>query len=183
MAQEAAQKRLSEAGIGKEFDADEQADIANKIAIAALKFADLQNQPLTNYVFDLERFTSFEGKTGPYLLYAAVRIKSLLRKAVDLGVSAGSIMPNEPAETALVLTLDDFDRAVKGATEKRSPHILCEHIFSLAQSFSRFYTDCPILQEGVADDVKASRLALAETTLKQLQLGLDILAIDVPARM
>ena len=183
MAEEAATKRLSDAGIGKEFSEDEQADIAHKIAVAALKFADLQNQPLTNYVFDLERFTAFEGKTGPYLLYAAVRIKSLLRKAADQGVKAGDINPQEPAENALILALDSFGRAVKMATDKRSPHILCEHIFSLAQSFSRFYTDCPILQDQVADDVKASRLALAGMTLRQLQRGLDILAIEVPERM
>ena len=151
--------------------------------MAALKFADLQNQPLTNYVFDLERFTAFEGKTGPYLLYAAVRIKSLLRKAADQGVKAGDINPQEPAENALILALDSFGRAVKMATDKRSPHILCEHIFSLAQSFSRFYTDCPILQDQVADDVKASRLALAGMTLRQLERGLDILAIEVPERM
>ena len=183
MAQEAATQRLDEAGIGQEFDAEERADIANKIAIAALKFADLQNQPLTNYIFDLERFTSFEGKTGPYLLYAAVRIKSLLRKAAEKGVQTGEITPQDPTEAALVLALDDFDRTVKLATNKRSPHILCEHIFSLAQAFSRFYTDCPILQDQVTAEVKSSRLALAQTTLKQLELGLDILAIDVPERM
>ncbi|MEP6342360.1 MAG: arginine--tRNA ligase [Maricaulaceae bacterium] len=183
MAEDAAKARLDEAGIGKDFDATEQADIAHKVAVAALKFADLQNQPLTNYVFDLERFTAFEGKTGPYLLYAAVRIKSLLRKAKDQGLSAGDITPSEPAESALVLALDSFGRAVKLAAEKRSPHILCEHIFSLAQSFSRFYTDCPVLQDQVPVEVKASRLALAETTLRQLELGLDILAIDVPERM
>ena len=183
MAETAAKSRLNEVGIGKDFGADEMDDIAHKVAVAALKFADLQNQPLTNYVFDLERFTAFEGKTGPYLLYAAVRIKSILRKAEDQGVTAGNIRPDAPAETALVLALDSFGRAVKMATDKRSPHILCEHIFSLAQSFSRFYTDCPILQDQVADDVKASRLALAAMTLRQLELGLDILAIEVPDRM
>ena len=183
MAEAAAKDRLNEVGIGKDFGAEEVDDIAHKVAVAALKFADLQNQPLTNYVFDLERFTAFEGKTGPYLLYAAVRIKSLLRKAESQGVTSSEITPKEPSETALILALDSFGRAVKGAADKRSPHILCEHIFSLAQSFSRFYTDCPILQDQVADDVKASRLALAETTLRQLELGLDILAIEVPDRM
>ena len=138
---------------------------------------------MTNYVFDLERFTAFEGKTGPYLLYAAVRIKSLLRKARDQGLQGGTITPSEPAESALVLALDSFGRAVKFAADKRSPHILCEHIFSLAQSFSRFYTDCPVLQDQVPMDVKTSRLALSETTLRQLELGLDILAIEVPERM
>lgn len=183
MAEEAAIERLTDVGIGKDFSDDEMADIAHKIAVAALKFADLQNQPLTNYVFDLERFTSFEGKTGPYLLYAAVRIKSILRKAAAAGFAAGDITPEHATEKALVLTLDSFGRAVDGAAHKRSAHILCEHIFSLAQSFSRFYTECPILQDSTPAQVKASRLALAQTTLRQLETGLDILAIAVPDRM
>jgi len=183
MAEEAAMQRLKDVGIGDDFAADEMADIAHKIAVAALKFADLQNQPLTNYVFDLERFTSFEGKTGPYLLYAAVRIKSILRKAEAAGFEAGAIKPEHITEKALVLALDSFGRAVEGAAQKRSPHILCEHIFSLAQSFSRFYTECPILQDSIEPDVKASRLALAQTTLRQIETGLDILAIDIPDRM
>ncbi|WP_017932674.1 arginine--tRNA ligase [Robiginitomaculum antarcticum] len=180
---DAAKKRLAEAGIGTEFDAAERDEIARKVGLAALKFADLQNQRLTNYIFDPERFTAFEGKTGPYLLYAAVRIKSILRKATALGVSAGEVKAAEPAETALVLALDGFDRALAGAASKYSPHILCDHIYRLAQSFSRFYADCPILQDGVAPDVQASRLALAQTTLRQLELGLDILGIAVPERM
>ncbi len=183
MAKDAALQRLKDVGIGDDFDANEMADIAHKIAVAALKFADLQNQPLTNYVFDLDRFTSFEGKTGPYLLYAAVRIKSILRKAEAAGLESGAIRPEHSTEKALVLALDSFGRAVDGAAQKRSPHILCEHIFSLAQSFSRFYTECPILQDGIEADVKASRLSLAQTTLRQIEMGLDILAIEIPDRM
>ena len=80
---QSAQARLDEAGIGQEFDTAERQDIARKVGIAALKFADLQNQRTTNYVFEPERFTAFEGKTGPYLLYATVRIKSILRKAKE----------------------------------------------------------------------------------------------------
>ena len=118
MMREAAQARLDEAGIGADFPAEERADIADKVGIAALKFADLQNQRTTNYIFDPERFTAFEGKTGPYLLYAAVRIKSILRKAKDMGVSAGEIIIEDPAEQNLVLALDGFDRALKAATDK-----------------------------------------------------------------
>ncbi len=183
MMQEAAAARLEETGLGQDFDVSERADIANKVGMAALKFADLQNQRTTNYIFDSERFTAFEGKTGPYLLYAAVRIKSLLRKAEDMGVSPGEIMLTEPAEFSLVLALDAFDKALSQAAEKRAPHILCEHVFRLAQSFSRFYTDCPILMDTTPDAVKASRLALAGTTLRQLEQGLSILGIDTPARM
>lgn len=183
MMREAAQKKLEETGLGQDFDAKERADIANKVGMAALKFADLQNQRTTNYIFDVDRFTAFEGKTGPYLLYAAVRIKSLLRKADAQDVKAGEIIIEASAEQGLVLALDAFDRALSNAASKRAPHILCEHIFRLAQSFSRFYTDCPILMDSTPDTTKASRLALAQTTLWQLELALGIIGIETPERM
>lgn len=183
MMRDAADKRLNEAGIGADFPEKERADIANKVGVAALKFADLQNQRITNYIFDPERFTAFEGKTGPYLLYAAVRIKSILRKAKDQNVTSGEVNINEPAETGLVLALDSFDRALKSATDKYAPHLLCDHVFRLAQAFSRFYSDCPILAGETPDIVKASRLTLAETTLRQLEHGLHILGIEAPERM
>ncbi|MEE9348252.1 MAG: arginine--tRNA ligase [Robiginitomaculum sp.] len=183
MATQAAAKRMAEAGIGAEFDEAEHADIAHKVGIAAIKFADLQNQRTTNYVFDIDRFTSFEGKTGPYLLYAAVRIKSILCKAKTLGVSAGQIMPETPSETALVLALDNFERALSHCANKRAPHILCDHVYTLAQAFSRFYSECPILADTTPDAVKASRLGLAQTVLRQLELGLDILGMNAPERM
>ena len=183
MMRDAAEKRLSEAGIGQDFDAAEQADIADKVGLAALKFADLQNQRTTDYVFDPERFTAFEGKTGPYLLYAAVRIKSILRKADTQELSAGNIVISDPAEQTLLLSLDAFDRALETAADKRAPHILCDHVYRIAQNFSRFYADCPILADETPDAIKASRLALAKTTLRQLELGLDILGLTAPERM
>lgn len=183
MMRQAAQARLEETGLGQDFDDDERADIADKVGMAALKFADLQNQRTTNYIFDIDRFVAFEGKTGPYLLYAAVRIKSLLRRAKEQGFVAGDIVITDKAEAALVLALDAFDRALGATIDKRAPHLLCEHVFRLAQSFSRFYTDCPILMDSTPDTVKASRLALAETTLRQLETGLGLLGIETPDRM
>lgn len=180
---EAAEARLKETGLGEELSEDERDDIANKIGLAALKFADLQNARLTNYVFDPERFTAFEGKTGPYLLYAAVRIKSILRKADEAGAQTGAIHPEHEDEIALVLALDGYAKAVRLSAEKRAPHILCDHIYSLAQAFSRFYTHCPILADGVGEDVRASRLGLAKATLAQLEHGLDLIGLSVPERM
>ena len=182
-AREAAAKRLEDAGLAQDMDVEERAEVARKVGLAAIKFADLQNVRTTNYIFDLERFTAFEGKTGPYLLYAAVRIKSLLRKAVAEGVKAGGIAPEHASEQRLLLVLDDFNRALSQAEAKRMPHILCEHVYTLAQAFSKFYSDCPILKTGVEPDVKASRLALAETTLRQLETGLELLGIETPERM
>ncbi|MES1156830.1 MAG: arginine--tRNA ligase [Alphaproteobacteria bacterium] len=180
-AEERARARLREADIGADFSADEFEDVAHKVAIAAIKFADLSNFRGTSYVFDLDRFMSFEGKTGPYLLYQAVRIKSILRKAEEQGVKAGAIAVSEPAERALALALDAFDGAFDAAIEKRAPHFLAEHAYALAQAFSGFYSHCPILPE--TGEVRASRLALATATLKQLALTLDLLGIEIPERM
>ena len=180
---DAARSRLEASGIGANFDDEERTEIARKIGLAALKFADLQNQRMTNYIFDPERFTAFEGKTGPYLLYAVVRIKSILRKAAEMNVSSGDITVETDTEKGLVISLDAYGRAIELAADKYVPHVLCEHIYRVAQSFSRFYADCPILADDVPMDVKASRLSLAKAALAQLEHGLDLLAIEAPDRM
>ncbi|MEQ1617829.1 MAG: arginine--tRNA ligase [Terricaulis sp.] len=180
-AEEKARARLREAEIGADFSSEEFEDIAHKVAIAAIKFADLSNFRGTSYVFDLDRFMSFEGKTGPYLLYQAVRIKSILRKAAAEGVGVGPIAVEHTAERALALTLDSFERALGLAYEKRAPHFLAEHAYALAREFSAFYEHCHILSSR--GDERASRLALATAALTQLVLSLELLGIEVPERM
>lgn len=182
MAVDKARERLHEARLGDDLPTEEFEAIAHKVAVAALKFADLSNARTTSYVFDLDRFMSFEGKTGPYLLYQAVRIKSLLRKAADQGAVLGAIVVAEPAERDLALTLDAFDQAVSDAYDKRMPHLIAEHAYRLAQSFSKFYAACPVL---VAPDeaTKASRLTLSKAALDQLEIALDLLGIETPDRM
>jgi len=182
MAREKARERLREAGLGAELSDEAFEDIAHRVGIAALKFADLQNFRGTSYVFDLDRFTSFEGKTGPYLLYQSVRIKSILRKAAEQKVASGPIVVREPAERDLTLLLDAFEGALSEAYDKKAPNFIAEHAYKLAQTFSKFYAACPILG---ADEpaIRASRLALAETTLKQLELALNLLGIEAPERM
>jgi arginyl-tRNA synthetase len=182
MAVEKARERLHEAHLGEDLTEAEFEAIAHKVAVAALKFADLSNSRTTSYVFDLDRFMSFEGKTGPYLLYQAVRIKSLLRKAADQGAAAGPVVIGEPAERDLALTLDAFSQAVTEAYDKRMPHLISEHAYRLAQSFSKFYAACPVL---VAPDeaTKGSRLTLSKAVLDQLETALDLLGIDTPERM
>lgn len=181
-ATEKARERLHEAKLGDDLPAEEFEDIAHKVAVAALKFSDLSNNRTTSYVFDLDRFMSFEGKTGPYLLYQAVRVKSLLRKAAEQGVALAPIVIEEAAERDLALTLDAFDAATADAYDKRSPNLIAEHAYRLAQSFSKFYAACPIL---VAPDAatKGSRLALAAATLHQLETALRLLGIETPERM
>lgn len=183
MALEEATKRIGEAGLSGDIGAEEKAEIGELVARAALRFADLQNQRTTNYVFDLERFTSFEGKTGPYLLYAAVRIKAILRRAAEQGFEADAIEIWAEEERKLVLALDGFALALRLAREKRMPHYVCEHVYGLAQAFSAFYAACPILKDDVPGAVRASRIALCQTVLHQLEAGLSILGITAPERM
>jgi arginyl-tRNA synthetase len=176
-------KRLAEQGIGEEYSAEERADIANKVGVATLKFADLSNYRLTDYIFDLERFSRFEGKTGPYLQYAAVRMKSILRKAQpgDLAPKARAIL-HSAEERALILQLLALPDAMSGAEAKRAPNILCEYAFELAQIFSTFYGTYHILSES-DDALRASRLGLCGLTLATLTKVLGLLGIEVPERM
>lgn len=182
MAVDKARERLREAHLGEDLTETEFAAIAHKVAVAALKFADLSNSRTTSYIFDLDRFMSFEGKTGPYLLYQAVRIKSLLRKGADQGATPGPIVIVEPAERDLALTLDAFSQAVTETYDKRMPHIVAEHAYRLAQGFSKFYAACPVL---IAPDeaTRGSRLSLSKAALDQLEIALDLLGIDTPERM
>ena len=182
MAREKARERLREAGLGAELSEAQFEDTAHKVGVAALKFADLQNFRGTSYVFDLDRFTSFEGKTGPYLLYQSVRIKSVLRRAAEAGAVAGRIEIHEPAERDLAMLLDAFEGALQEAYDKKAPNFVADHAYKLAQAFSKFYAACPIMSADT-EVLRASRLTLAETTLRQLVLALDLLGIEAPERM
>jgi arginyl-tRNA synthetase len=176
-----ARERLREAGLGEDLTPDAFEDIAGKVAVAALKFADLSNFRGTSYVFDLDRFMSFEGKTGPYLLYQAVRVKSLLRRAAEEGAAPGPVAVGEPAERDLVLALDAFESALGEAYDRYAPNAVAEHAYRLAQAFSKFYAACPIMT--AEPPVRAGRLTLAAAMLKQLETALDLLGIATPERM
>jgi len=177
-----ARERLNAAGLGAELAPEDFEDTALKVGVSALKFADLVNFRGTSYVFDLDRFSSFEGKTGPYLLYQAVRVKSLLRRAASEGVTAGDIIVAEGAERDLVLLLDGFGHALTEAYDKSAPNFIADHAYRLAQAFARFYAACPVL--AAPDPAsRASRLGLAGVTLRQLELALDLLGISTPERM
>lgn len=181
MAIEKARIRMDEAHVGADMPEEERDDIARKVAIAAIKFADLQNARIADYVFDLDRLTSFEGKTGPYLLYQAVRIKSLLKKA---GWEEGTFAPLQlqDVDRPLALILTELPESVDAAMRNYAPHYLCDYVFRLAQAFSSFYGNCHILSEEDAP-LRQSRLSLCAQVYKQLTLTLDLLGIAVPARM
>ena len=182
MAKDKAHQRLNEAELAQDMDEAEREDVAHKVAIAALKFADLQNNRISDYVFDIDRMTSFEGKTGPYLLYQAVRIQSLLRKAgIEGDVDCDQFILDD-ADKELAMLISEMPDHFDGALRNYTPHILCDYAYKLAQEFSSFYGNCHILSEE-NDALKASRLALCALTHKQLTLILGLLGIEVPARM
>ncbi|HYM17540.1 MAG TPA: arginine--tRNA ligase [Micropepsaceae bacterium] len=182
MATTEANKRLVEQGLAENYPEEERAAIANAVGIAAIKFADLSNPRLSNYVFDLERFTRFEGKTGPYLQYAAVRILSILKKAEGEGFKPAPPIIVSDEERRLALDLLAMPEALLGAEGKRAPHIVCDYLFGLAQSFSRFYTEHHILSEQNAS-LRDARLGLAQLVRTQILRVLGLLGITVPERM
>jgi arginyl-tRNA synthetase len=178
-----AAERLDENDLAAGYDEEERAEIAKKVGIAALKYGDLKNHRSSDYMFDLERFVSFEGKTGPYLLYGAVRIKSVLRNATERGLSSGPIVaPTVDAERNLMLELTRLPQVIDRAIEFRAPNHLAEHGYTLVAAFSTFYEACHILREEDAAR-RASWLSLVDITLRQVELILSLLAIEAPERM
>jgi arginyl-tRNA synthetase len=182
MAEEEASKRLVEQGLAADYPAEERAAIAKAVGIAAIKFADLSNHRISDYIFDLARFTRFEGKTGPYLQYAAVRIQSILRKAEGEGHGVAPPVIRSSEERKLALGLLALPDAFAAAEAKRAPNVLCDYVFTLAQEFSRFYSEHHILSESDGG-LRAARLGLCDLTLRSLANVLDLLGIEIPARM
>lgn len=183
MVEAAASARLDEARIATDYPPEERARIAHAVGIAALKFGDLHSNRLSDYVFDLQRFSSFEGKTGPYLQYAAVRIRSLLRKAGDRELAATDILaPGLDPERNLMLQLLRFPEVVARSAVLRAPNHLAEYAYDLSGVFNRFYDSCHVLSER--DPARrGSWLKLCELTLDTLVRSLDMLGIEVPERM
>jgi len=178
-----AAERIDENELAAEFGDEEKAEIAEVVGLAALKYGDLQNHRSSNYTFDIDRFTSFDGKTGPYLLYGAVRMKSILRETKARGLDGGTILPaiTEP-ERNLMLQLTRLPDVIERTAEHRAPNHLAEYAYELVAEFSRFYEACHILNE---DDSarQQSWISLVATTLGELTLLLELLGINVPERM
>jgi arginyl-tRNA synthetase len=183
MIQAAARKRLDEAHIAEDYPESEREMIARQVGVAALKFGDLINNRGSDYIFDLERFSSFEGKTGPYLQYAAVRIKSILRKADERGLQPGEIIaPSIDAERNLMLALFRFPEVVQRSIDLRAPNHVAEYAYTLAGEWNSFYDRCHILNEADPGQ-QASWLSLARWTETTLETLLHLLGIEVPDRM
>ncbi|HOF64311.1 MAG TPA: arginine--tRNA ligase [Dermatophilaceae bacterium] len=159
-----------------------RADIARQVGIGAIKYADLSVAHDTAYVFDLDRMVALTGNTGPYLQYAAARIRSIFRSAgLEADPIARAVQIVEPSERALALQLLEFGAVVRQVGEALEPHRLCGYLFELAQAFSAFYENCPVLKAD--GETRESRLALCALTAQVLVQGLDLLGVETPAEM
>ena len=175
-------KKIVENRSVKDTDAEKTAEI---VGLSAIKYGDLSNQASKDYVFDVDRFTSFEGNTGPYILYTIVRIKSILsRYQEEGGTAAGSrIRPAaSEVEKALMLAAVRFGGVVENAFEEKAPHKICSYIYELANEFNRFYHETKILTEEDPEQ-KASWLALLELVKRILETSIDLLGFSAPERM
>ena len=164
---------------------EEARAIAKTVALSAVKYGDLSNQASKDYVFDIERFTSFEGDTGPYILYTIVRIKSILNKYVEQGgdLSKASIQEAADAsEKELMLMLTQFNTMMESAYEETAPHKVCAYIYNLANAFNHFYHETKILTEE-DEDKKSGYIALLVLTRNVLETCIDVLGFSAPEKM
>lgn len=160
-----------------------RAAIVEAVGVGAVKYADLSVALDSEYVFDFDRMISFHGKTGPYLQYAAARIRSIFRKGGLAPEDAtGTIVLTEPAERALALTLLGFGSVLEQAGESAEPHKLANYVFTVADAYTTFHENCPVLK-APDEATRASRLALCAATLRTLITGLDLLGVPTPERM
>ena len=175
MVQAAVRDRVAESG--KKLD-DETIDM---IALAALKFNDLSHDLRSDYVFEPTQITSFEGRTGPYILYTAVRLNSVLRRAGDF--TAPAIAAFEPDERNLITELLDFDRTVQSAFDGRATDLIANYAYDLCQLANTFYHNCPILRDDVPAATRAKRLALVKIAVDVLTRALDLMGLKIPNEM
>lgn len=167
----------------EEFDDATRARIVEAVGMGAVKYADLSVARDSEYVFDFDRMISFNGKTGPYLQYAAARIRSIFRKGgVAPEDARGPVVLGHPAERALALTLLGFGAALEQAGATAEPHKLATYVYSVADAYTTFYENCPVLK-APDEATKASRLALCAATLRTLETGLHLLGVPTPERM
>ncbi len=160
-----------------------QKEVARMVGIGAIKYADLANDRVKDYVFDLDRMVSFDGNTAGYLQYAHARVRSLFRKAGEGPGTTIRIGEGESgdAERALALLLLRFGASVESVEESLEPHRLAGYLYAVATAFSTFYEKCAVLKAET--EVRASRLALCELTARTLASGLELLGIEAPERM
>ena len=167
------------------ISAEEAENTAKMVALAAIKYGDLSNQASKDYIFDIDRFTSFEGNTGPYILYTIVRIKSILNKYHGLGKDeSGAVIEaaHSKSEKDLMLELSKFNAVMESAFEETAPHKICSYIYDLANAFNSFYHGTKIMSEE-NETVQKSYIRLLELTKSVLETCIDVLGFSAPERM
>ncbi len=178
MVADSVRKRASESG--KELSNE----TVEMIALAALKFNDLMHDVKSDYVFDVDSVTQFEGRTGPYILYTAVRMNAVMKKAADMNVVANpDVKDLQSEERNLLLRVMDFERVLENAFTRRATDLLANYAYDLAQDINTFYHHCPILREDVPMDVKQGRLYVANVARETLLRAIDLMGLRVPESM
>lgn len=160
-------------------------DTAKIVGLAAIKYGDLSNQATKDYIFDVDRFTSFEGNTGPYILYTIVRIKSILNRYMEAGgnLEAGEILPaSNGSEKNLMLQLSGFGSMIESAFEEKAPHKICAYIYEVSNAFNSFYHETKILSEENQAQ-KESYIRLLQLTKRVLETSIDLLGFEAPDKM
>ena len=168
-----------------EISGEEAKETAKMIALAAIKYGDLSNQASKDYIFDIDRFTSFEGNTGPYILYTIVRIKSILNKYHSMGKDeSGAVIEaaHSASEKNLMLALSGFGAMMENAYEETAPHKICSYIYELANAFNSFYHETKIMSEE-NEQIQKSYIRLLELTKSVLETCIDLLGFQAPERM
>lgn len=167
-----------------EIDEEEAKEISKTVALAAVKYGDLSNQATKDYIFDIDKFTSFEGNTGPYILYTIVRIKSILKKYMEAGGKEDTrLLPADSAsEKALSLELTKLQGMIKTVYSELAPHKICAYIYDVANAFNSFYHENRILAEE-NEEKKESYITLLKITKEVLEMCIDLLGFDAPDHM
>ncbi|HBC5672272.1 TPA: arginine--tRNA ligase [Citrobacter koseri] len=172
------------AGKNPDMPADELEKLANAVGIGAVKYADLSKNRTTDYIFDWDNMLAFEGNTAPYMQYAYTRVLSVFRKAEidESALFSAPVVIREDREAQLAARLLQFEETLTVVAREGTPHVMCAYLYDVAGLFSGFYEHCPILS-AENEEVRNSRLKLAQLTAKTLKLGLDTLGIETVERM
>ncbi len=187
----ATHKQMEQVNVGRDFSAPEKEEVARTVAVSSLKFADLINDRKSSYIFDIDAFTQFEGKTGAYMLYAAVRMQSLLEKAAEQNLAItdqvidAQLYTTEAGRSAIrtmQLLQAAFPEVLDRVTRDLTPHVLAQYAYDLANSFHALYAHCPILAEE-DDVIRSGLLAQVRSVHTQLLVVLDLLGMSVPQKM
>ena len=178
--------QVSDKMADRDMDDETRADVAANVALAAIKYGDLSNQASKDYVFDLDRFTSFEGNTGPYIMYTIVRIKSLLAKVAQNAIEVDeqvSILPaSDKSATDVMLSLSKWGEIVQAAYEEQAPHKICQFIYELSDAYNKFYHENKIVANEDAA-LRNSHICLSKLVVNVLETAVDLLGLEAPERM